>query len=243
MISELVVTGRDPGNERPQMTIDNVGVTGIRGSTVTATGTYRDPDSDPVGFATPLDKLTGERLGTIAKDGTDHGRWTWTYPVSADDHDRQVKIAQADNQIELNQMVLDLHVKDPAPPTPTPTPGPTTTPAPPKPPTGGQTPTGGQPQQPSDHVRPVIRGLRVTSRARAVRVRLRLSERARLTVVIKRHGHRVARVTRGGVRGRDALKLRKRLRPGRYTVVARAVDAGGNRSRPATARLRVAKRR
>lgn len=238
MISELVVTGRNAGNERPQMTIDDVDVTGIRGSTVTATGTYRDPDGDPVGFATPLDKLTGERLGTIAKDGTDHGRWTWTYPVSANDHDRQVKIAEADNQIELNQMVLDLHVKDPAPPTPTP--GPTTTPVPP---TGGQTPAGGQPQQPSDHVRPVIRGLRVTSRARAVRVRLRLSERARLTVGIKRHGHRVARVTRAGARGRNALKLRKRLRPGRYTVVARAADAGGNRSRPATARLRVAKRR
>jgi hypothetical protein len=49
MISELVVTGNVlEHNERPQMTIDNVDVTGIRGRTATASGTYADPDGDPV---------------------------------------------------------------------------------------------------------------------------------------------------------------------------------------------------
>jgi FtsP/CotA-like multicopper oxidase with cupredoxin domain len=245
MISELVVTGNVfEDNERPQMTIDNVDVTGIRGRTVTATGTYRDPDGNAVTFLAPRDAATDELLGKVTKDGTDHGRWTWTYPVSAGDHDRDVKIAETDDHFDVNQMVVDLHVKDaPTPPAPTPTPTTTpTTPTTPTPtPTPAPTPTGGQPQ-PGDQVAPVIRGLRARRLARAVRVRLRLSEPARLTVTIKRHGHRVARKTRGGETGRTALKVRKRLRPGRYTVVARAVDAAGNRARPAAVRLRVAAR-
>ena len=78
----------------------------------------------------------------------------------------------------------------------------------------------------------MIRGMRIRRLARATRVRLRLSERARLTVTVRRGGRRVARVSQAGVRGRNTLNVRKRLRPGRYAVIARAVDAAGNRARP-----------
>jgi hypothetical protein len=198
---------------------------------VTASGTYADPDGDTVSFLAPRDADTDETLGTITKDGTDHGRWTWTYPVTASDHDRQVKIAEIDDKLDGDQMLLDLHVQDPPTPSPTPTPTPT--------------PSGGQPQTtppPADRTAPVIRGVRVRRLARATRVRLRLSERARLSVTVRRHGHRVARVSRPGTRGRNTLKVRKPLRPGRYAVITRAVDAAGNRARPVKVGLRLRRR-
>jgi FtsP/CotA-like multicopper oxidase with cupredoxin domain len=236
MISELVVTGNVlESNERPQMTIDEVDVSGIRGRTVTATGTYADPDGDTVSFLA-RDAGTDETLGKITTDGTDHGRWTWTYPVSATDHDRPVEIVESDDKFNGNLMVLDLRVQDAPAPTPTPTATPTPTP----------TPTGGDPQPqttpPTDRTAPVIRGMRVRRLARATRVGLRLSERARLTVTVRRRGHRVARVARVGVRGRNTVNVRRRLRPGRYAVIARAVDAAGNRARPVTVGLRVPRR-
>jgi FtsP/CotA-like multicopper oxidase with cupredoxin domain len=244
MISELVVTGNLLDHERPQITIDNVDITGIRGRTATASGTYADPDGDTVAFRV-RDADTNETLGTITKDGTDHGRWTWTYPVTATDHDRRVKIQQFDDKLDFNQMVLDLHVEDP--PTPTPTPTPTATPTPTGTPTPTPAPSGGQPQPQTtppaaDRTAPVIRGVRVKRLARATGVRVRLSERARLTVTIRRRGHRVARVSRAGVPGRNTLRVRKPLRPGCYAVIARAVDAAGNGARPVKVRLRIRRR-
>jgi hypothetical protein len=98
-------------------------------------------------------------------------------------------------------MVLDLHVQDPPAPTPTATPTPT--------PSGGEP----QPQTTPPPADPVIRGMRVRRLARATRVRLGPSERARLTVTVRRGGRRVARVSRAGVLGRNTLNVRKRLRP------------------------------
>jgi FtsP/CotA-like multicopper oxidase with cupredoxin domain len=242
MISELVVTGNLlDHNERPQMTIDEVDVTGLRGRTATATGTYADPDGDAVNFFPPRDADTEETLGQITKDGTDHGRWTWTYPVSATDHDRRVKIGETDDKFDVDQMTLDLHVQDA--PAPTPTATPSATPAP----SATPTPAGSdaQPQTtppPADRTAPVIRGVRVKRLARATRVRLRLSEPARLTVTVRRGSRRVARVSGAGVTARNTLKVRKRLRPGRYVVVAGAVDAAGNRARPVRVALRVPRR-
>jgi FtsP/CotA-like multicopper oxidase with cupredoxin domain len=141
MISELVVTGNLlEHNERPQMTIDNVDVTGIRGRTATASGTYADPDGDTVTFLAPRDADTDETIGTITQDGTDHGRWTWTYPVGAADHDRRVKIQASDDKLDVDQMTLDLHVQDPPPPAPPPTPTPSPPPAPAPAPTVPQAP-------------------------------------------------------------------------------------------------------
>jgi FtsP/CotA-like multicopper oxidase with cupredoxin domain len=240
MISELVVTGNVlENNERPQMTVDNFDVTGFRGKAVTASGTYADPDGDQVTFLAPRDAATGETIGTITKDGTDHGHWTWTYPVSATDHDRRVKILESDDKFDVAQMTFELHAKD-APPSPSPSPPseptPTETPAP-----SGEASPQTTPDA-HDHTAPVIRGLRVTPLTRATRVRLRLSEPARLTVTIKRRGHRPARVSRAGISGRNALMVRKRLRPGRYVVIATAVDPAGNQARPVKVRLRIRRR-
>jgi hypothetical protein len=238
MISELVVTGDalDDTNERPQMTVDDFDVTGFRGRTVKASGSYADPDGDPVTFLEPRDAATDEVIGTITKDGTDHGRWTWTYQVGATDHDRHVKIRANDNDFDAAQIGFDLHVQDP-PPTPTPTPTPTETPTP----SGGESHPHTTPPA-ADRTAPVIRRVRVTPLARATRVRLGLSEPARLTVTVSRRAHRVARVSRAGVRGRNTLKVRKHLRPGRYAVIARAVDAAGNHARPVKVRLRIRRR-
>jgi hypothetical protein len=52
----------------------------------------------------------------------------------------------------------------------------------------------------------------------------------------------VARASRAGVGGRNTLRLRKRLRPGRYALIATAVDAAGNRARPVKVRLRIRRR-
>jgi hypothetical protein len=243
MVSELVVLNTIfKSNERPQMTIDNVDVTGIRGQTVTASGSYRDPDGDGISFFEPRDVDTGEFLGTVTKSGTSSsGRWTWSYPVSATDHDRRVKIAESDSRFEVAQMVLDLHVKDgPAEPAPTPT---TETPAP-APDTATPTTETPAPQTlPAavDRTAPAIRGVRVTRLARALRTQLRLSERARLTVTVKRGRRRVARVLKVGVAGRNTVNVRKALGPGRYTVIVEAVDLAGNRGKSVAIRLTVPK--
>jgi hypothetical protein len=244
MLSELVVVSDIfKGNEKPQMTFDNVEVTGIRGQTVTASGSYRDPDGDGISFFEPRDVDTNEPLGTITKSGTSSsGRWTWSYPVSATDHDRRVKIAESDSRFEVAQMVLDLHVKD-GPAAPAPTPEPTTeTPAPtPDAQTTTETPAPQTTPAVVDRTAPAIRGVRVTRLARALRTRLRLSERARLTVTVKRGRRRVARVLKVGAAGLNTVNVRKAFGPGRYTVILQAIDLAGNRGKPVAARLTVPK--
>jgi FtsP/CotA-like multicopper oxidase with cupredoxin domain len=248
MLSELVVVGAvSKTNERPQMTIDDVDVTGFRGRTVTVSGSFKDPDGDGVGFPSflgPRDVDTNEPLGTITKTGGSSGRWTWTYQVGATDHDRRVKIAARDDRTDVAQMVLDLHVKDaPAEPTPAPEPTPTTeTPAP-----AGATETTAPPAETQpipaavDRTAPVIRDVRLTRLARALRVRLRLSERSRLTVTVKRGKRRIARLAKAGAAGRNAVTVRKALAPGRYVVTVQGIDAAGNRAKSVAIRLRVPK--
>jgi sugar lactone lactonase YvrE len=86
-----------------------------------------------------------------------------------------------------------------------------------------------------DTLAPTISRVRVT---RAF-VRYRLSEPARVTVVMTRRGHRrtISRAAKSGPN-----RLRVRLRPGRYRVRLRAVDAAGNQSAARTVRFRVSRR-
>jgi len=246
MLSELVVLGNVSKNsERPQMTIDNVDVTGTRGQTVTASGSYRDPDGDPVGFFVRRDVDTNEVLGQVTKTGNSDGRWTWTYPVSATDHDRRVRIESSDSRGGVASVVLDLHVKDaPAQPAPTPTtetPAPTPTTETPAPPPATETPAPQTIPAAVDRTAPAIRSVRVTRLARAVRTQLRLSERARLALTVKRGHRRVARVLKVGAAGRNTVNVRKALAPGRYTVIVQAVDLAGNRGKSVAVRLTVRK--
>jgi predicted phage tail protein len=73
---------------------------------------------------------------------------------------------------------------------------------------------------------------------RAVRVRFKLSEPATVAVAVKRRKAVLKSKRIQAPAGTHSLTLRsKRLKKGRYTVVIRARDAYGNRSKPATKRL------
>lgn len=95
-----------------------------------------------------------------------------------------------------------------------------------------------------DRTRPRLSRVGVSRRrfrrgARGVRLRFRLSERARVRV---RAGRRTFTVRGRKGRNRVRLALRRRLRylrPGRHRLRLRATDRAGNRSRPAGVRIRV----
>jgi DNA-binding beta-propeller fold protein YncE len=96
-----------------------------------------------------------------------------------------------------------------------------------------------------DRIAPRVSGLRAVLRRGVPTVRFRLSESARVRVVLERvkRGRRSTTVGRAVVRfgraGSNAVRLpRRRLAAGRYRVRAIATDASGNRSTPKTARLR-----
>jgi hypothetical protein len=107
-----------------------------------------------------------------------------------------------------------------------------------------------------DRRAPVISRVRLrprtlTHRARSARLSFRLSERARVRVVLQRRcTKRCARRSRSiarSIRARRGINRirvpralhRRRLARGRYVLTLRAVDAGGNRSRARRVRLRV----
>jgi hypothetical protein len=118
-----------------------------------------------------------------------------------------------------------------------------------------------------DTLAPVVRGFsatrtvftvarastRLAARASGgTRLRYILSERARVTVAIRRAVRRgchvrlrtVGSLTRDGAQGANTIRFsgrigRRALRPGRYRAVMRAIDAAGNRSQARTVRLRV----
>jgi hypothetical protein len=94
----------------------------------------------------------------------------------------------------------------------------------------------------SDDLAPVITRLRVKSKKR--RVRFVVSEAATVTATIKRsargRGKRApTKLTRPAKAGKNAIKLPKRLRGGRYRISLRAADAAGNRSRAISKRFRL----
>jgi hypothetical protein len=107
-----------------------------------------------------------------------------------------------------------------------------------------------------DHVAPVLSNLRLSPKLftarRGSRVSYRLSEKARLTVVLKRARHRNGRLVftryasagRAAAEGSNAMRLRRRLgsrrlAPGRYRLTLVAVDAAANRSKPLSAKLTI----
>ena len=125
----------------------------------------------------------------------------------------------------------------PTPPTPTPTPP---APTPTQPPSGGGPVTTPAPTGGGDTVKPTVRNVSLTVKGRAVRVRFRLSERATVTVRIKRRSRVIKAASVQAAAGTRTVTLRsKRVTKGRYTVEIRARDAYGNRSSLATKRLLV----
>ena len=94
-----------------------------------------------------------------------------------------------------------------------------------------------------DRSAPRIRGLKARRRGRQTRLRFTLSEAATVTVrVDRRRGKRWRRAGRfvsSAANGANDLPVRRVMRRGRYRITLVAVDASGNRSRPARAGLRI----
>jgi hypothetical protein len=100
---------------------------------------------------------------------------------------------------------------------------------------GGPAPGGGDPGPSVDTRAPVISGLRVRHR----RIRFALDEAAGVWIKVTRRGKVVRRVQRDAAAGTVTVRLHRRaIRPGRYRVTVRAVDAAGNAS-AAARRFRV----
>ncbi len=110
MLSELVVTGPG-GDERPDVNVDDAEPSVTAGATATVTGTYKDPDGDPVSLSASL--------GSVVDNGD--GKYTWTYPTSPSDTSQIVYITATDSHGLKDQIPLQLRV-GPAPPEQTPSP-------------------------------------------------------------------------------------------------------------------------
>ncbi len=86
MLSELVVTAPN-GNERPDVKVSDVEPPPVeQGKTATVTGTYRDPDGDPVTLSASV--------GSVADNGG--GNFTWTYPTAYTEADQLVYVTATD---------------------------------------------------------------------------------------------------------------------------------------------------
>jgi plastocyanin len=91
----------------------------------------------------------------------------------------------------------------------------------------------------TDEERPKLTRLRAASVRNGARVRFRLSERARVTVRVKRGGRTVRTARRTFARGAHRLTVRDRDMRGRYRLEVRATDLAGNRSAVRRARVTV----
>jgi FtsP/CotA-like multicopper oxidase with cupredoxin domain len=230
MLSELVVT--DPhGDERPDVNVDDAEPLVAPGETASVTGTYRDPDGDPVSLSASV--------GSVAGDGD--GRYTWTYPTSAGVSNRLVYITATDSKGNAGQIPFYLRV-GPASPSAAPT--------------AVVAVRNRAPVLRRLRVTP-----RTWKRKRGARIGFRLSEpatvrfavtrlrperrrhrRARAGKARHRHGkprrfafsRRVRRAGKVAIRfpGRLGKRKSKRLLPGRYRLTARAVDGRRLKSRP-----------
>jgi len=104
MLSELVVTAPD-GDERPDVNVDEAEPSVSAGGTATVTGTYKDPDGDPVSLSASL--------GSVADDGG--GRYTWTYPTPASASSGLVYVTATDSHGLKDQIPFYLRVGPAAP--------------------------------------------------------------------------------------------------------------------------------
>ena len=88
MLGELVVTPSTGGNEKPTVNANTTRVAVTAGQVATATGTYKDPDNNPV-------TLSASR-GTVTDTGG--GTWSWSHTTTIGDAgDRFVYITATDS--------------------------------------------------------------------------------------------------------------------------------------------------
>jgi len=243
MLSELVVT--DPnGDERPDVNVDDAEPLVAPGETASVTGTYKDPDGDPVSLSASV--------GSVVDDG--EGKYTWTYPTAADESSKLVYVTATDSKGNKGQIPFYLRV-GPAAPGVAPSPV--------------VTMSKRAPVLRHLRVRP-----RIWRRKRGTRIRFHLSEPATVRFVVRRlrpkrsrHRHRRHRRARAGrarhrhrklrsfsfrrrvrragnvairFHGRIGRRKRRRLLPpGRYRLTAQASDGARLRSKRRTTVFRI----
>jgi hypothetical protein len=199
------------------------------------------PALDPFGVVFGTDgawwtaQFNGSALGRVTTDG----QYT-QLPLTPNSGPRYLTTG-ANNTLWValqttNKIARITGVDPPAGPGPDPDPDPGT----------GQTP-------PPDLVAPVLSEMRVTPRRSAPRkrrtVRVTSSEAGTATVRIQRRSRRTKRFRgvstfdRPVAAGANALRFKRKLRPGRYRVRVTATDAARNTSTPLGARFRVIRRR
>jgi hypothetical protein len=105
MLSELVVVADSSGKERPDVNVDNSEVHVNAGGTATVTGTYADPQSQPV-------TLTSS-VGSVHDNGSGH--YTWTFPTGPAPS-QIVYITATDTSGLKAQIPFSLDVNDLGPP-------------------------------------------------------------------------------------------------------------------------------
>jgi FtsP/CotA-like multicopper oxidase with cupredoxin domain len=86
MISELVVTDAN-GNERPDVNVDNAELSVDPGATAAVSGTYKDPDGDPVSLSASQ--------GRVVDSGG--GRFVWSDPTASPGSSQLVYVTATDS--------------------------------------------------------------------------------------------------------------------------------------------------
>lgn len=238
MISELVVT--DPnGNEKPDVNVDDAEPTVGPGGMATVTGTYLDPDGDPVSLKASVGSVT------------DHGggRYTWRGAASSLDASRLVYITATDSN-GLNGQI-PLYVQG-VPDAPRPGPG------------AGTAAATDQDRAPvlerlrvtprafvAANARAKGRKASASRKRRGTKIRFVLSEPATVRFVVKRvrprkpqrkavaFSHRVRRAGPATIRFSGRFKKSGALPPGKYRLTAEATDGAGLKSAPRLTTFRV----
>ena len=100
-------------------------------------------------------------------------------------------------------------------------------------------PAGGTPAPPAvaDLLAPSVRSVKARVRGRKLTVKLRIDERAKVTVAVTRGAKTIRR---SATKPAGAVRVTlKRLKPGRHRIAVTAQDAAGNRSEPVRRSVRV----
>ncbi len=220
MLSELVITDAK-GNERPDVNVDNSELAVIQGGTATVTGTYKDPDGDPVTLSSSV--------GSVVDNGG--GKYTWTYPTSTADASRIVYVTATDSKGLKGQIPFYLGVTGAAP-------------------VANVAPVLSRLKVTPKRLSPARAATKLkranTSKKKrklGAKIRFRLSEPAKVQFTLKRVAPKRPRMKTlkfsrnfqaGGkkaVRFTARFKRRGALAAGKYKLTAQAVDPGGLRSR------------
>jgi FtsP/CotA-like multicopper oxidase with cupredoxin domain len=228
MLSELVITAPN-GNERPDVNVDNSEATVTQGQTATVTGTYKDPDGDPVTLASSV--------GTVSNNGTGAngiGSYTWTFPTTGSTGSQIVYVTATDSNGLKGQIPFSLKVNG----------TPNTAPVLKK---LKVVPKTFKPSAKKTKVNATIS----KKAKRGAKIKFNLSEAATVKFTVKKLKPKKPKLKKptsfsrtvksGGnkvVKFSGRIKNRK-LPPGKYKLIAQATDSGGLKSKSVTTKFKI----